>query len=444
MIKVKRLPVDTGVSGWNAILPERGPAVELTGSEFADYLVIGAGFAGLSAAERLTQLDPAAGIILLEATRIGEGPAGRNSGFMIDLPHELSSADYSGTLEQDVKNIRLNRTAIEFADALARQYQFPPDTFCRSGKVNAAATNKGLKHNENYARHLEKLGEPCELLGAQQMRELTGSSWYKGGLYTPGTAMIQPAAYVRGLAAGLSSRIQIFENSPVTGLKRDNGFWIAESKKGKAKVAKVILATNGHVENFGFFKRRLVHIILYASMTRALSRCELENLGGAENWGLTPSDPAATTVRRISGDAGTRIIIRNRISYRPSMQVHPQFVAQMGKTHDRSFADRFPQLKEMDMEYRWSGRLCLSLNSVPAFGEVGDGLYSACCQNGLGTVKGTLAGMAAAEQAVEGNTALVEQMLGEAPPSKLPPAPLDRIGANARIFWSELRAGREL
>jgi glycine/D-amino acid oxidase-like deaminating enzyme len=34
--------------------------------------------------------------VLLEAGRVAEGAAGRNSGFMIDLPHELTSEDYAG------------------------------------------------------------------------------------------------------------------------------------------------------------------------------------------------------------------------------------------------------------------------------------------------------------------------------------------------------------
>ena len=86
----------------------------------ADWLVIGAGFAGLSAARRLTELARGDRIVVLEARRVGEGPAGRNSGFMIDLPHDLSSANYAGGAERDRNLIALNRAAIDFARRAAR------------------------------------------------------------------------------------------------------------------------------------------------------------------------------------------------------------------------------------------------------------------------------------------------------------------------------------
>ncbi len=43
------------------------------------------------------------------------------------------------------------------------------------------------------------------MLDAQAMGELTGPA-LSLGLYTPGTVMLQPAGYIRGLAAGLQAR----------------------------------------------------------------------------------------------------------------------------------------------------------------------------------------------------------------------------------------------
>ena len=442
-MKVSRLPVDTGISGWTAILPEREPPVSLNTDIKADYVIVGAGFAGLSAARRLSQLSPRARIVVLEAKRISEGPAGRNSGFMIDLPHELSSTDYATTHENDLAQIALNRQAIQFAANAAEEYGLPREAFDPCGKTNGAAGPLAVQHNENYSRHLKELGEPHELLDAAAMKKLTGSGFYQSGLLTPGTALLQPAMYVEGLAKGLANRVSIFENSPVTGLTRDQGNWIVQTTGGTARAPKCILATNGHIESFGFFKRQVFHVILYASMTRELSESE-NALTGEPRWGITPSDPAATTMRKISGTGGTRIITRNQMTYAPSMKVSQDQLVKMGERHRDGFARRYPELAEIEQEYCWAGRLCLSRNSAPAFGEVAKGLFSACCQNGLGTAKGTLSGMAAAEFASEGRTPLVEAVISQGQPQKLPPSPLDIIGATAFMRWSEYKARNEL
>jgi glycine/D-amino acid oxidase-like deaminating enzyme len=101
-------------------------------------------------------------------------------------------------------------------------------------------------------------------------------------------------------------------------------------------------------------------------------------------------------------------------------------------------------LKRVAMQYRWGGRLCLSRNNVAAFGEVAPGLFSACCQNGLGTAKGTLAGMMAVELALGLGSDILTDLQAQAAPSKLPPNPIAWLGANATLRWGERQAGCEL
>ena len=443
-MKITQMPCDPGATGWNAILPGPAPAAPLEAHVTADWLVIGAGFAGLAAARRLHLLHPGSRIVVLEATRVGQGPAGRNSGFMIDLPHDLASDDYGGALEADMAQTRANRAAIDFAARTAADYGLSDEAFARSGKTNAAAGDKGHKHNLDYARHLSQMGEEHDLLDAGQMRELTGTDYYLSGLYTPGTAMLQPAMFVRGVAAGLQrDGVQICENSSVTALER-KGDWVASTPGGSVTAPRVILAVNGHANSFGQFRGQLLHVFLYASMTRALSPEESARLGGAARWGVTPSDPLGSTVRRISGTGGDRIIVRNRATCDPGLKIGAGRVARMGRSHDAAFAARFPMLRDVDMEYRWGGRLCLSWNNVPALGEVEPGLFSACCQNGLGAAKGTLHGMLMAEMASGQRSDLLEQTLDQDAPKRLPPWPLTYLGANATMRWGEYKAGREL
>ncbi len=443
-MKVTRLPKDPGPAAWNAILGDQGEPVVLEEKITADWLVIGAGFAGVAAARRLSQLRPEDRIVVLDATRVAEGPAGRNSGFMIDLPHDLASDDYGGAIGSDLAQIRANRAAIEFATAMAEEFALPEEAFARSGKINAAATVKGHRHNLDYAEHLDRLGENYEMLDEKAMREMTGIPYYRSGLYTPGAVMLQPALYMRSVARGLvSNRVAIYESSPVLSLE-NKGDWVAETPKGSVVAPKVILAVNGHANSFGFFSRRLMHVFTYASMTRAMTPEEVKILGGSSAWGVTPADPMGSTVRRISGIGGDRIVVRNRFTFDPQMEVSEARIASVARDHDRAFSQRFSMLNGLEMEYRWGGRLCLSRNNVPAFGEVEEGVFSACCQNGLGTAKGTLAGMLAAELACGEASDLLDEFMDQDAPAKLPPAPIARLGANAVMRWEEWRAGREL
>ena len=442
-MKVSRLPIDPGPAAWAELLPPAPPAQRLEGAQTADWLVIGGGFAGLSALARLKQLHPADKIILLEASRIAQGPAGRNSGFMIDLPHDLASEDYGGALTEDQQQIAANR-AIAFARDMAEAFELPREAFNPSGKFNAAASAKGHQHNQDYARHLTRMGETWEMYDAAQMAELTGTGYYQSGLFTPGTVMLQPAMYIRGIARGLASHhALIFVNSPVTALEH-NGDWSATTPSGQVTAPRVILAVNGHANSFGLYPQQLIHVFTYASMTRALTAQEVKTLGGARNWGATPADPLGTTVRRISGMGGDRIIIRNRATFDPSMQVSERRIRAVSRSHDASFSARFPALRHVSMQYRWGGRLCLSRNNVAAFGEVMPGLYSACCQNGLGTAKGTLHGMLAADLASGHDSPLLQQVQEQAAPRRLPPPPLAWLGANTLMKWGEWTAGAEL
>ncbi|NRB04229.1 MAG: FAD-binding oxidoreductase [Rhodobacteraceae bacterium] len=444
MIAVKKLPRDPGPAAWNCLLPEAPPPARVEDDITAEWIVIGAGFAGLSAARRLSQLCPGDRIVVLDAKRVAEGPAGRNSGFMIDLPHDLASDDYGGALESDIAQTTDNRRAIAFAAEMARDFGLSDEAFVQSGKINAAATAKGDHHNRDYAKHLSAMGEAHEMLDAAQMQDLTGIDYYSSGLFTPGAAMIQPAAYVRGVADGLrSNRVQIFEFSPALALHKD-AFWTVKTPKGSVRAQKVILAVNGHLENFGFMGGRLMHVFTYGSMTRALTPDEVARLGGAPIWGVTPADPLGTTVRRLSGTGGDRIVVRNRFTFDPSLEVSDQKLANVTRDHDRAFRARFPMLEGVEMEHRWGGRLCLSYNNVQVVREVDDGLYAACCQNGLGTVKGTLAGLLAAEMACGVGSDALDRALSAPAPTRLPPSPLAKLGATARLRWGEARAGREL
>ena len=447
---IAQLPQDPGPAAWDEILPPAKLRPELQQPLTADWLIVGAGFAGLSAARRLSELHPGDRIVVLDACRIAQGASGRNSGFMIDVPHDLTSSNYASDdsdqrLHHTHREIRLNRAAIDYALLAREEFAMPDEAIRLSGKINGAMSARGQQHNDLYAEHLNQLGEASERLDAQAMFEVTGTRCYQDGLFSPGSAMLQPALYTRLLAEGIETNgVECFENSPATSFVEQGSDWCVSTPNGSVTTPRVILTVNGHLQSFGFFKRHLVHVFTYGSMTRELSSDEIKRLGGQPNWALTPADALGTTVRRVSDIGGDRIIIRNRATYDPSMQVSAKRINQVAQTHDESFRQRFPMLGEVDMQYRWGGRLCLARNGGTVFGEIADGIFSACCQNGLGTARGTIGGKLIAELASGQTSDLLSDQQAQELPNKLPPEPIAALGATAQLRWGEFRAGKEL
>ena len=444
LYRAGRLPQYQGPAAWDAILPPRPVEQSLEQDVSVDFAIIGGGFAGMAAARRLTELAPSARIAVVEAGHVAQGASGRNSGFMIDLPHDLASENYAGDGD-DQTLTRLNRHAIAFSRDAVEDYQIDRNFFDPAGKINGAATPAADTNNASYADHLKSLSETFERLDAQQMREITGSSHYSSGLYTPGTVMLQPAGYIRGMADGLQrAGVAIFARSPAQSFVRDGSGWKITTPKGKLRASKIILTVNGHLESFGIAKGRLMQLFLFATMTPELDPSALTRLGGEPRWGITPSDPMGTTLRRIStGQGGNRIVTRTCAALRSNATAKSRDLHRAAKVMQRKFDARFPQLAGMAMEHTWSGHLCLSRNGVAVAREVDDGVFAGCVQNGLGTVRGTLTGIAAAERAFGVESDITRFFAGEEEPQRLPPELIRDASANAILRWKEWNARAE-
>ncbi|WP_342068332.1 FAD-binding oxidoreductase [Wenxinia saemankumensis] len=324
------------------------------------------------------------------------------------------------------------------------EYGIPAEFFDPAGKINGAASAAAEAHNASYAAHIASPGEASEALDARAMREVTGSPHYRSGLYTPGTVMLQPAGFVRGLAAGLARQVRLHEDSAVTGFDRRGTDWQVRTAAGCVTTPRILLTVNGHLESFGVERGRLMQVFLFASMTGELDGDARARLGGHEKWGITPSDPMGTTMRRIGpGQGGHRLVTRTAAVVRPGMKVGASDLARATAIQPRKFDQRFPALAGLPFEHSWAGHLCLTLNGVAVARQIDEGIFSGCVQNGLGTTRGTLTGIAAAEMATGHASDLTRHFAAGARPRPLPPAPFGTMGANAVLRWKEWRAGAE-
>ena len=430
-MRVTSHPKNDHSNGWYSILGDHPPAHRWEGDGAADWVVIGGGFAGLAAARRLGELRSGDRVVLLEAGRIGENASGRNSGFIIDLPHALSREKP----EHDLRQIRINRQAIRWLGDLVERHQIRCQ-WSRRGKVHVAATSRGRRALDVMQARLDDLGEGCQRWDRRRLAAFLGTESFADGLHTPGCILMQPAALVTGLARTMPANVEVFENSPV--MEFQPGTLVTPA--GRLKAPRVILATNGWTPAFGFLQRRLLTVHTFASLTRPLDEAEQKALASDGDWGTIPAHLGGTTMRYTRD---YRLLIRLGLRHRPDFTITSRDLANVRRQHVRTLARRFPRVPGVTFEHTWSGVMCMSRNSVPKCGALADGVWAAVCQNGVGAAKGTISGRAVAEMAAGEDTDLVADMAAFEDLRRFPPRFLTTPAMRARILGAALTAGAE-
>lgn len=439
-LEFARLPAADGVNGWWESLPPPAALNRFKGNRHFDFVVVGGGITGLCAARRLAELAPEASVALVEADRIGRSTAGRNSGFFVDLPHDISSESYSKSVDADKADVRMQRHGIDYVRSVVKAQGIECD-WRDDGKYHGAVNKRGKDSLKHFADGLRRIDEQFELLDEAAIAKVTGTSFYHGAIFTPGCSTVQPAALMRGLANTMPSNVEVFELSPVQRLEHKELQKVLSFAGGTINAGKVVLCINAYAATFGGHPNGLLPVYTFASLSRKMTAVEVKALGGMNSWALIPADPMGTTVRRLGTD---RICIRNHFAFRPGLEVSPADLRKAKSLHQRSFDRRFPMLKDVALEYTWGGALCLSANSGALFGMTEDGLYQAIGCNGLGLSRGSASGKVIAEYALGVSNDMTRQLLGQTPPRPLPMRPIADVAVTTAIWVKEFVAGAEL
>lgn len=431
-------PADDNGCGWFHLSPQRQPRPAHQGRSEARWVVLGAGFTGLAAARQLALHHPDDEVLLVEAQEVGFGASGRNSGFAIDLPHDIGAPDYIGDLATARMNLKLNLRAQAILGQLIRQHgidcQLRPD-----GKYQAAVENKGLAVLEAYRSGLDKLDQPYQMIDARDLPEHFGTPFYRKALYTPGTQLLQPSALAKGLADSLPNNVTLHEHTTITRLEQGKRITLHHAG-GQIVADRLLLTNNAFASYFGFLPGRLLPIFTYASMTRPLTEDEQARLGGKATWGIIPADPFGSTLRRTPDQ---RLLVRNSFSFNADGRANPRHLRRAEAQHRASFERRFPMLAGMPFEYTWGGSMCLSRNHLSHFGSLAPNIHAALCCNGLGITRGTATGTLLADWLCGERDELIDFLLGAEGPNRNPPEPLLSLGVNLNLHWGQRRAGLE-
>jgi len=429
---------DNGCSWVNDLIP-RTNIKTINSNEDCDWLIIGAGYTGLSAARKLGQLYPQKKIILVDAQLAGEGASSRNSGYLVDTT--LNDGFTSNKeLESYKKKTDIYELGINSVKKFINEHQVDCD-WNECGKFFASSIPEDEKILINFSNTLSRLGFEHNLLTKEKLSKRLGTSFYNIALHTKGGILLHPGKLVRAMIDVLPSNVSLYENSFLLNWSKIKDQFFCNFKNGKIKTKKIIFATNGFLKSLGIKSNYNFPITLTASMTRSLTDEEFKSIGEPKEWGVLPVRPMGATIRMTKDK---RILIRN------TAEVHNPFKMSKSDLYKRSINQkigikkRFPQLPNDIIQSSWSGVVSRTRNSSQIFEKIDHNIFVAGCYNGSGIGVGTLFGEQIAIKASGDNTKEIEIIEARNKPTWLPPQPFLNLGIKARLFYERLRAQSEI
>ena len=424
---------------WINDLSSRTNTQILSSNLDCEWLIIGAGYTGLSAARKLGQLHPNQKILLVDAQLAGEGASSRNSGYLVDTT--LNDGFTSNKeLENYKKKADIYKLGIEAVKRFIKEYQVDCD-WNECGKYFASSKEEDKKILENFSETLSKLGFKHNLLSNKDLKKRLGTNFYNIALHTKGGILLHPGKLVRAMIDTLPENVNLYENSTLLNWKKINDKVICHFKEGSIKTKKIIFATNGFLKSLGIKSNYNFPITLTASMTRSLTDEEFESIGKPKEWGILPVRPMGATIRMTKD---RKILIRN------TAEVHNPFKMSKTDLKKRSIKQkigikkRFPQLPDNIIQSSWSGIVSRSRNSSQIFEKIQENIYVAGCYNGSGIGVGTLFGEQIAIKASNQHSKEIETIEVRKKPTWLPPQPFLDLGVRARLIYERVRARSEI
>ncbi|MCW5233947.1 NAD(P)/FAD-dependent oxidoreductase [Verminephrobacter eiseniae] len=420
-------------SGWNLMLAPRLAHTTAPSARDFDAIVIGAGFTGLAAARRIAQLQPQASVLVVDATTIGDGASGRNSGFLISLPHNTGMAGHGSPAAVARKQIRLYDMGLQWLHGIVTQ-QAIECGWSPAGKFHAAATKDGERSLRATLAQYRQWGVGYRELDADALHDAFGTAYYRYGYHSAHSVFVQPAALSRGLADSLPANVHLWEGEPVTGLRGSGPFQV-QTASTTLRAGRVIVANNGFATRLGLARDRIFTIYTYAALTPVLAERERAKQGPDSEWGLIPANRLGTTLRKTRDG---RLMVRSAYSYQAELPL-----ARVRDMLQDCYRRRYPGMAAHAFEYVWGGATALTRNGALYFGEVRNGLYVSLGCNGAGVLKGTMFGKLLGEMAAGHHSPELTDALGLQRPNWLPPDPIRRIAVVSALKWHKHRAGLE-
>ncbi len=423
--------------GWLNIMPKRQPNSALDKDVNAKWVIVGAGFSGLSAAITLAEKQPNDEIILIDAANAGEGASARNSGYLVDTT--LNDGHMSDTgIAAYKQKYDLNLEASNLVKQMVDKYSIDCD-WNECGKYYASSTFDNEDKLNNFKTLLDSLNIKGEFYEHKELSQKLGTEFYKMAVKTFGGAMLQPAALARGLINALPANVSLYENTKVLKINFANQH-IIKCKNATIKASNLIIAVNGYMAQLGVKKDRAFPLLLTASLTRALNPSEIKAIKQVDEWAVLSANHMGATLRYT---ADNRLMIRNSVQVTRDMQLGNADMKLKVAHHLKGLKARFDFLPDDIIAHSWTGITCISANNANVFDEIAPNCWAIGCYNGGGIGLGCLFGQEIAHKALGENTQIIELIEQRPKPKWLPPQPFLNWGVATKLALDRRKAVEE-
>ena len=431
--------VNDNSCGWINDLDTRSNIKTLDKDEFCDWLIVGAGYTGLSAARKLSELHPNQKIIIVDAQLAGEGASGRNSGYLVD-----TTLNDGFTSNKELSNYKkktdIYKLGIDVVRKFIKEHQVDCD-WNESGKYFASSNEKDRKILENFSKTLLKLNFEHNILEKDDLGKRLGTNFYNLALYTKGGVLLHPGKLVRAMVDTLPDDVELLENTQLNEWSKNSDTIVCKFNNHKITTKKIIFCTNGFLKSLGIKNNYNFPLTLTASMTRPLTNTEFKSIGEPNEWGVLPVRPMGATIRMTKDK---RILIRNTAEVHNPFQMLKADLDKRSLNQKLGIKKRFPTLPNDIIVSSWSGIVSRTRNSSQIFEKIDDNIFAAGCYNGSGIGVGTLFGEQIAIKASMENSQEINIIEKRNKPNLLPPQPFLYLGVKARLMFERLKAKNEI